>query len=194
MNQIKTFCIAIKDNPISLSLLNDCLESATKFNWKVETFWGVSKNDINLDTWKNYNLHPSAEKKFIKRKGNQGCSLSHFNLWNVCCKLNESIIVLEHDAIIKDSLNINIDCDLIKLHTPIRKIKYDNDTGNWGISTHAYLITPTGANKLIEWSEKNYITSADKMLGDKILNWKSVENTLVDLNPKMISTTNQYDQ
>ena len=188
MKQPKTFCIALKDHPRSTALLANCLSSAKIYNWNIEIFWGVSKNIITDQTWSDLNLNLAKEKKFRTIKGMQGCFLSHYHLWNKCIDLEEPIIVLEHDAIILEKFNVETDSDLIKLHTPIKKIRWNDHTGNWSISTHAYLLNPTGASKLVQWSKENFGYNPDKTIGSKVLNWNSVEKTVVGLNSNNIST------
>ena len=48
-------------------------------------------------------------------KGEVGCFLSHWHLWNKCIEKNEPIIVLEDDAILTDKFDVN----------EISKLKYD---------------------------------------------------------------------
>ena len=40
-------------------------------------------------------------------KGEVGCFLSHWHIWNKCIEKNESIIVLEDDAILTDKFDIS---------------------------------------------------------------------------------------
>ena len=48
-------------------------------------------------------------------KGEVGCFLSHWHLWNKCIEKNEPIIVLEDDAILTDKFDVE----------EISKLKYD---------------------------------------------------------------------
>ena len=102
MEQLKTFCISLKNNIISENLSKECLESGKKFKWKIIQFEATSIEDVNNEIWKKFNVIPSKDNKFQKRIGAQGCYLSHFRLWNICIDLNEPIIILEHDAIVSN--------------------------------------------------------------------------------------------
>jgi GR25 family glycosyltransferase involved in LPS biosynthesis len=187
--QPKTFCIALKNNDISIRLLNDCLDSANQFGWNIEIFNAVDGNSIDSNTWDNLGILPSADTKFQTRKGAQGCSLSHYLLWQKCISFNTPIVVLEHDALILSPwVDINTNFDVTKLYTPITKMKSDQYTGNWSLSTYAYYITPVGAEKLINWVKNNFLYHADTMLGTNVINFSHVDNTIVGLNPNNIST------
>lgn len=106
---------------------------------------------------------------------------SHYNLWSKCIELNESILVLEHDAI----TNYQIDFDVLK--------KFKGDLLNlgephWGthvfngdgitkrkkgeheclIGVHSYLVNPSGAKKLIDGTEKG-ILPADNYIRQELI-------------------------
>jgi len=187
---MKTFCITLKNNTISEKLSQECIESGETFGWNIEIFEAISAHDISDSTWKNLSLTPSKDKKFQGRKGAQGCFLSHYHLWNTCVKINENIIILEHDAIIKSCWEPieNLDVDILKLHTLVRKEKEDIFTGKWNVGSHGYLLTPAGAEKLISWAKNNFAYHIDIMIGDKIVSYKNMDYTMVDLNKNNIST------
>ena len=173
-NQPKTFVIALKDHPISLSQLNDCLVSAKEYDWDVEIFWGTNGNTLSLDSWKEIGVTPLLHKGSMNKLGMWGCFFSHFALWNKCVELNEPIIVLEHDAVIQSVWNpIEISKSLIKLHEhyffPDPTNWTDPDSGKSSSSTHAYCITPDHANKLIHFAKTVGGYSPDRMMGDKVL-------------------------
>jgi GR25 family glycosyltransferase involved in LPS biosynthesis len=189
MHKLKIFCIAIKNHDQSIKMLTDCLASAKKHDWNVEPYWGFDKNYITDETWKTVGLTPSQDKKFQKRVGAQGCFLSHYHLWQRCLTLNEPIIILEHDAVIEQSFtNIVTDKDLIKLYTAFKKNNEDQYTGKWSSASHAYYITPVGAEKLITWSKQNFGYHVDVMFGTNIINWGYYDNDLVSMNKNAIST------
>ncbi len=188
-DDMKIFCIALKDNKQSIKMLEDCLLSAKNFDWNVEVFWGVNKDSITKDVWKHFNISPSTDVKFRKRLGAQGCFLSHYQLWLKCLDLNTEIIILEHDAIINSPLpEIVTDKDLVKLYRRNRKNHTDRYTGIWNVGSHAYYITPQGARKLIKWSKNNFGYHVDTMLGDKIVEYEYFNVDLVTLNKNNEST------
>ena len=188
-NQPKTFCIVLKDNEYSLKSYNNLLDTANKFNWTVEPFFGTVGDTITSDTWKNLNLNLPNDNKFLRRKGAQGCFLSHFYLWKHCVSINEPISILEHDVLFIDYWHsIETDADLIKLW-PLSKIKNDTYTGKWEVGAHAYIITPVGAKKIIEWVYCNFAYHADMLIGEKILKWDNTKHSSVTISEDNISTT-----
>lgn len=171
-NQPKAFIIAIKDHPISESQMTDCLDSALKFNWNVEIYWGVNGNFVTSDTWKIEGVFPRLDKPTMDRPGVQGCFLSHWNLWKKCIELNEPIIILEHDAIIQDYWKpIEISKSIIKLHRYYKEKnpKFDEDAGKWSPSGHAYCLLPTHAEKLISFVKSVGAFEVDRIMGDKVV-------------------------
>jgi len=170
--QPKTFVIALKDHPISESQLADCLTSAKEHGWNVEIFWGVNGNTLTDDSWKSIGVTPRLDKPTMNKRGTWGCFFSHWNLWNLCVKLNKPIIILEHDAIIQQPWSpITIDKSLLKLHRYYKRknIKFDEDTGQWSPSTHAYCILPKHAEILINFSKKVGGFETDRMLGSNVI-------------------------
>jgi GR25 family glycosyltransferase involved in LPS biosynthesis len=190
MKYPKTFCIGLKNHSISEKLLNQCLSSADRFHWNVETFWGINGKEINAETWIDLGILPPQSKKFRGNAGMQGCFLSHFILWQKCLTLQEPFIVLEHDAIISNlPKDFDHDVDLIKLHKPTSKIKFNDNTGYWNFGTHGYYIKPTGAEKLISWVRQNYPYNPDILIGSFVLNWKNLDKDIVSINEENFSTT-----
>ena len=170
--QPKTFVIAIKGHPVSESQLQDCLASAKKFNWNVETFWGVNGHVLTEESWKQIGVTPLLNKPTMNRKGTWGCFFSHWMLWNRCLELNEPIIVLEHDAVIMELWRpIEIKKSMIKLHRYYKQKnpKYDDNSGLWSPSTHAYCILPKHAKILIDFAKNVGGYETDRMMGDRVL-------------------------
>jgi hypothetical protein len=187
--QPKTFVIAIKGHPVSESLLKDCLDSAEKFSWDIEVFWGINGSTLTETDWKNIGVIPLLSKPTMNRRGTWGCFFSHWILWNKCLQLNEPIVVLEHDAIIQESWKaIEIDSSMIKLHRYYKQknIKYDDNSGIWSPSTHAYCILPKHAELLINFAKSIGGYETDRMMGNKVL---SVEHLG---KPSMVERQNIY--
>lgn len=191
--QPKTFVIAIKGHAISEQQLTECLDSATKFHWKVETFWGVDGRTITEDTWKKECITPRLDKPTMSKPGVQGCFLSHWALWKKCIELNVPIIILEHDALIQDYWKpLSIDQSVVKLHRYYKQKspKYDDDSGLWSPSGHAYCITPYHASKLIEFVHKTGAYEADRILGTKVVGLEHLGNpSLVERQDSYSTTT-----
>lgn len=187
--QPRTFVIAIKGHPVSEQQLQDCLETAKKFNWNVEVFWGVNGNTLTEQSWAEIGVNPLLNKPTMNRKGTWGCFFSHWMLWNKCVELNEPIIVLEHDAVIMEEWNpIEIDDYMVKLHRYYKQKnpKYDDDSGLWSPSTHAYCILPAHATQLINFARSVGGYETDRMMGDKVLKVKHLGK------PSMIERQDSY--
>ena len=190
--QPKTFVIAIKGHPVSESQLKDCLDSAEKFNWNVEVFWGVNGNTLTTESWKEIGVTPLLNKPTMSRKGTWGCFFSHWNLWHKCIELNEPIIVLEHDAVIQGSWNpLEINESMIKLHRYYKQknIKFDSDSGIWSPSTHAYCILPSHAATLINFSKTVGGFETDRMMGSNVISILHLGNPCLVTRQDSYSTT-----
>lgn len=187
--QPKAFVIAIKGHAISEAQLKDCLDSAKKYNWDIEVFWGVNGSALTEESWNEIKVKPLLNKPTMNRKGSWGCFFSHWMLWNRCIELNEPIIVLEHDAVIQQEWSsLDIDDAMIKLHRYYKQknIKYDDNSGIWSPSTHAYCILPKHAQQLIKFAYEVGGYETDRMMGDRVLKVKHLGK------PSMIERQNSY--
>lgn len=104
-------------------------------------------------------------------KGELGCYASHYLLWMKCISLNEPIIILEDDFIIKENFHEHMDLleqktreyGFLRIQAPIRGRMHLVDSGakhsihlmedNFGL-TGGYAISPQAASALIKhrWS------------------------------------------
>jgi hypothetical protein len=187
--QPKTFVIAIKGHSVSESQLRDCLNSAEKFSWNIETYWGVNGKTLTEKSWNEIGVTPILNKPTMQRKGTWGCFFSHWNLWHRCIQLEEPIIVLEHDAIIQEAWRpIEINDAMIKLHRYYKhkNPKYDDHSGLWSPSTHAYCILPTHAEKLINFARRVGGYETDRMMGNHVLKIEHLGN------PSLVERQNTY--
>jgi GR25 family glycosyltransferase involved in LPS biosynthesis len=80
-SQPRTFVIALKDHAISEEQLQDCLRSASMYDWHIEVFWGVNGLTLSDNAWNNIGVNPLLNKPTMQQKGTQGCFFSHWNLW-----------------------------------------------------------------------------------------------------------------
>ena len=187
--QPKTFVIALKDHPISEQQLLDCKNSATNFGWDIETHWGVHGKTITEATWSSINVKPLVKNSSMRLPGQQGCFLSHWNLWNKCIDIDQPIVVLEHDAIIQDKWSdVTTSGVLVKLHANYKshRVKTNNLTGIWTNSSHAYYIEPTSAKSIIKFAKSVGALPVDVMLGSYV-----VKVAHLGL-PELVSRQNSY--
>ena len=105
-------------------------------------------------------------------KGEVGCFLSHWQIWNKCIEKNESIIVLEDDAILTDRFNMeeieSLPYDFVYLayHEMGEKIKIDDTFSKpvYPYWTLAYMIRPEAARILVNNEAKRNILPVDEYL------------------------------
>jgi hypothetical protein len=190
--QPKAFVIAIKGHPVSETQLKDCLDSAEKFNWNVEVFWGVDGRTITETVWEHEGIAPRLDKPTMSKPGVQGCFLSHWALWKKCVDLNEPIIILEHDAIIQGEWQpLELNDSIIKLHRyyKYKNPKYDEDTGLWSASGHAYCLTPAHATTLIKFVKNKGAFEVDRIIGDRVISFKHLGKPSLVERQNSFSTT-----
>lgn len=134
------------------------------------------KEDPNFYLFNKYN----AQKRF-QRKGNYmnlsqlGCFASHYLLWEKCIELDQPIIILEDDAIIKpnfsevyDFISTQTEFEFLWLSCPAPARQMQKHKGlikisdncsvhqfyeGWGNAT-AYYITPKSARKLLNYTSE----------------------------------------
>lgn len=175
---------------------------------------------------KDYNLKKRFNKKLIKHKGRIGCLASHLMLWILCIKKNKNLLILENDVKLVGNINkfINLinkknDKDLLLLdpldpydtnynenikNNKNKKLDIINghtkkrNTNNKLKGAYCYIITPNGANKIL-----NYIINSDEWLpadyyfDENILNIGTTNKTIFKINENykagIISTTKNFN-
>jgi GR25 family glycosyltransferase involved in LPS biosynthesis len=180
---MKSFVIILKDNPKSEKYGKEAVSSGNQYHWNITKFNGV---DGRLTSLAEYKLITNKSHKkcinLFSKPGVVGCFLSHFTLWQKCLELNEPIAIFEDDVLFLNSppseLNFN---DVLKLDKLSQGKKYAG--GDWWEGAHAYILKPSGAKKLIDWSYSNGVLPADWMLGTNILNIEFDMSKRVVLNP-----------
>ena len=119
---MKAFIITLDGNTISQAGAGECIRSshAVGNDFVVKSYrairpenawenlskeglkWGYPWNTPKLDFSTGLNLTPYQTADKRKRVG---CFMSHYMLWNECVKLNENILILEHDAVFTNKLD-----------------------------------------------------------------------------------------
>jgi len=191
---MKSVIIYNPDDPLSVDLVNQSIDSCRSFGIIPELFSGIFGKSVQ-EKMIEHDLKQSkiAEKDFTV--GDMGCLLSHFELWNRTVSDNEPYLILEHDITMKRSLPpdvldhfdelLNLDVcsslrkDLEKykkcmssegslkyrqLYHPKqlpKKITWKSAKTYHVVGTHAYIIKPAGANKLIQAARKDGCLPAD---------------------------------
>jgi len=203
---MKSFIIAMTNSQSSLAIANDCINYAKDFNVNVTLYPAV--NGLDCDhKFKNYGITNFLLPIMHESAGNKGCFLSHYELWLKCVELNETLLILEHDGKIIRSLPDNIEekfTDILNLdpNRPLSGDEYIEKAnhsltmpvdyfyapakkrslaGEYVIGAHGYLIKPSGAKKLIDFSKNVGVLPTDKHIGRHIVDFKSTTVTIVSL-------------
>jgi GR25 family glycosyltransferase involved in LPS biosynthesis len=165
-------------------VVNDCIASLEKYNWKYERFDAIDGQKITKADWDQIDIRLSEQGKMSRRPGAQGCWLSHYALWNRCVVTDQPIVIMEHDAVVNGTWpeNLNIDSQVVKLYSSA-ECKVNPAYGRWSKGAHAYTLTPTQAQRLIQYACDNGAQAVDKHLGDLVLPWTFLNYDLVTLNP-----------
>lgn len=159
---MKSYVITITDLDRSVEVANRCIASAKTFGIDVEIFKATTPKDnvYKIAEEKGINLS-GFDERYSRKENAIACFLSHYALWEVAIKCNESILILEHDAVFVSGVDINVSFKgLLSLGKPSYG-KYN--IPQKGISpltskgylpgAHAYLIKPNAASDLINRSK-----------------------------------------
>ena len=110
-------------------------------------------------------------------KGELGCYLSHYSVWQTIIEMNEPVLILEDDAIINRDLfdealyekYMNEGCGMLYLgynENSDHVEDYDENTviPQYPYNTHAYIITPETAKLLVNSGFHEKVIPVDEML------------------------------
>jgi len=174
--------------------LPQSISSCHMYGWQPEVFSAINGFNLNESVWIDNGLREPSKsenksKKFIgDLSGAQGCFLSHYMLWNRCIELNQPIIILEDDAIVIAKLKeIRLPYEVVKLHEPRRAGV--SKLGHWSAGAFAYLLSPIGAKKLVEFSKIHGPILADKIIVSSVVNWGYINPPIVKLGARIGSST-----
>jgi GR25 family glycosyltransferase involved in LPS biosynthesis len=202
---MKAFIIVMHESNHSVSLANDCIVAAKQFNI-VPEIWPAVNGFHAESKFKDYGITQFLHKKIISNPGVQGCFLSHYQLWNKCVELNETILILEHDGMMirelpddvetqfTDVLNLDpygqssVDYNTTVEQSIMLPINYfyapsgkSSAAGDYVGGAYGYCIKPAAAKKLIEFSTNIGVLPADKHIGRNTVDLKSTTVPVVRL-------------
>lgn len=185
------YIIYLSEYANSVCWAQNALDSAKKYNWNVQLYPGVDGKsmriqDVGIDTY------PAIKKvkRLFENPGVHGCFLSHYNLWIKAIELNKEIAIFEHDALfLKPYIKLDF-TDVIKLYG-FKKAK-PNIVGNWWESTCGYIISPSGAKKLLNWIGKNGAMPSDWMLTNGIIDVNFDNQELINKQSTNFSYTKDF--
>ena len=173
IDNIKNYIIYLPQFQISTDLAKIALDTGTQLGWELYLFIGVDGRTVsNTDDWYTWGIKINKDddkcKKMLEKPGVRGCFLSHYSLWKQCIDTNETIGIFEHDVeFIKGPPDNITSEDLLKLEG--FEPQKPRPAGNWYEGARAYILTPDGANKLVQWVEEFGCLPADVMIGDLIV-------------------------
>jgi GR25 family glycosyltransferase involved in LPS biosynthesis len=147
---MRAFAIAIKDNKTSELGYSRLVESSIKVDNKFDITWfdATTPNtckETMLSTGLRWNYPWEGEvadfasgltKKAYPTKNKEArisCALSHYRLWQQCIKLDEPILILEHDAYFVNKIDFNpavVNFTVLGINNPLgatrrAKVYYD---------------------------------------------------------------------
>jgi len=160
---MKAFVITITDFDLSVKAANRCIDSAKQFGINVDIFDSITPKKNPLELLQTYEIDENDFYTIHSRKLNGICCfLSHYSLWKKAIELNETILIFEHDAVMTDKFDTNIQFNgLLSIGKPsYGSFKIPEKHGINKLTSkkylpgaHAYLIKPDAARKLIEQSK-----------------------------------------
>ncbi len=209
---MKAYAIVIKGNEVSLNGYDALVKSSKSVGnkFEIENFEATTADFANVSLtgnglkwtypWEGQTIdfasglvlsaYPTAY-----RERRIACFMSHYRLWHQCKKLNEPILIMEHDAIFVHKLDpdsiIKSKYDVIGINNPLMATRKANlfhklvkegtdeiqpvpaiDEFNipQGLAGNsAYIIKPTGANNLIEASNQYGAWPNDALMCKQII-------------------------
>ena len=229
---IISFAIVLKDNDISETGFKNLTKSSNDVDnkFEIERFNAVTPNEVN-ETLKEFNLNwnypwegyvfeeriyklkKSAYSTRVKEK-RIACSLSHYKLWNMCVKINEPILIFEHDSyIIKriDEYVFNSEYDILGINDPrgatrrsnvFHNIIQNSKTDFLNVPTidemiipqglagnSAYIIKPRAANRLLYLCKELGLWPNDAIMCQQLVQNMGVSKTYFTKIQNLQSTT-----
>lgn len=158
---MKAFVITILDNPLSVQVADRCITSCKKFNIDIEKFSAVTPKTHDPEKYaESLDIPTNGFKEIYSRYENcLSAFLSHYLLWEKCVNLNETFLILEHDAVIVNNIPIfkqfkhvmNIGKPSYgKAQTPMKLGVNPLTSKKYFPGAHAYMLKPAGAKLLID--------------------------------------------
>ena len=99
---MKMFVITIMENERSVQVADRCVKSGLVFGYSIEKHPAYSPQ--NCDVYEELKKLKYSPDGFIEKYSRpENCIagfLSHHSLWKKCIRLNEPIVIFEHDAVL----------------------------------------------------------------------------------------------
>lgn len=184
---MKSFIIHLSKIPSSLDSALQLQQDLKSIDIDAELFEGTYGSDAEeIFKKENRQVHPTSfkgtpvDERYTNknnRPGVKGCFYSHYRLWKKCVELDETIIIFEDDVeIYRPLIPVEFEDVLILTLGARKSDRYreylDNPTGapkaeyyhNSSMpGTTGYLITPSGAQKLLDTYQTTFLASDNAM-------------------------------
>ena len=158
---MKSYVITILDNPRSVQVASRCIASGKKFGIDIEKFSAVTpKTHDPVQYAESLDIPTDGFKEIYSRYENcLSAFLSHYLLWEKCVNLNETFLILEHDAVIVNSIPVFAGFKhLMNLGEPsYGKARQPMTLGVGPLTSkqylpgaHGYMLKPFGARMLMD--------------------------------------------
>ena len=182
------YIIRLKNNELSERLAADVYKAALDFNFQPEYFDAINKDNV-LPFFDINRLKIGKDKKLKSSLGTMGCFASHYSLWHKTVTNNATSIILEHDGVIirdfKDIVEQVHDVCHLDPHDPYSTTYFDDvqrdgklivqpyrraedkkkqSTGGYFRGAYGYILTPVGAQKLINFVADKGCFTADRTI------------------------------
>ena len=184
---MKNYIIYLPDFKTSVDWASHAQRTALSLGWEMYLFEGINgqtvATDANWDAW-NIKINQTNKKcrEMMERPGVRGCFLSHYSLWKRCIHFNEPIGIFEHDVeFLGCPPKLEGVNDLLKLEG--FNLKKPRPAGTWYEGARAYILTPQGASKLVQWVANNGCLAADVTIGNNVVKIDLDQTNRVQLVP-----------
>lgn len=158
---MKSYVIAIKQQPRSIESALRCIRSMPEFN--VQMFSAFTPSDKPTKILQSKGI-PLERFKEVFSYYDSCCAafLSHYTLWENCVKDNEEYQIFEHDAVRNSNLPMTIQYDKVIsigrpsygfYNTPLTLGVNKLTSKSYFPGAHAYRLKPSGAKMLISRSK-----------------------------------------
>jgi GR25 family glycosyltransferase involved in LPS biosynthesis len=201
---MQAFVIILEESEHSRKVGAEAIAAANRFGINTKVHPGVLGYNAP-EKFREYGISRFLTRDIIDNPGHQGCFLSHFELWMRCVKLNEPIIILEHDGVfirpLPDNLLDKFD-GVLKLepydvfvdsyegkvdaslndpvdvwHPPARNTWHGVGEFLWG--AYGYIVKPNAALELIQFARRIGAAPTDVHIGRNIVDIKATTATVV---------------
>ncbi len=211
---IPTYVITMIGEGLSENLAQECIESAKKFGIQAKIFpatWGkdIDKHFVEQDL----KIYKKGQKKKDINPGLKGCLLSHYRLWKKCIESQEPMMIFEHDNIVlrdipekllntfEDVLHLDFASRQVTDYEDFTETYNGDDVKQWCPQiprlsghelynkthikgSHAYIIKPLGATKMVDWVWNVGALSPDLAMNSTAIDLRYTLTSFCRINPR----------